>query len=71
MNLGWAVKKTMARKGIRGADLARSMGTTKSYVSRIVTGHYENMGIATIARIAGALDVDPEDLVALARKAPD
>lgn len=52
----------MKQKGISRADLAREMGVPKSQVSRIFNAP-PNLTLLSIARIAVALGVEPQDLL--------
>ena len=51
----------MKLKGISRADLAREMGVPKSQISRIFNAP-PNLTLLSIARIAVALGVKPQDL---------
>jgi plasmid maintenance system antidote protein VapI len=52
----------MKDKGISRVDLAREMGVPKSQISRIFNAP-PNLTLLTIARIAVALGVEPQDLL--------
>ena len=54
--------KVMKQKGISRADLAREMGAPKSQISRIFNAP-PNLTLLSIARIAVALGVDPQELL--------
>ena len=54
--------EVMKRKGISRADLAREMGVPKSQISRIFNAP-PNLTLLSIARIAVALGVEPQDLL--------
>ena len=53
--------EVMKQKGVSRADLAREMGVPKSQVSRIFNAP-PNLTLLSIARIAVALGVEPQDL---------
>ena len=52
--------------GISLRRLAERIGVTHSYLSRLEAGDYAQPAPAVLYRIAEALDLDPEDLFALA-----
>ena len=54
--------EVMKQKGVSRADLAREMGVPKSQVSRIFNAP-PNLTLLSIARIAVALGVEPQDLL--------
>lgn len=71
MDVSRAIRKVMAAKQIRPAELARRMGTTTAYISKITRPRYvRDPRLRTIARIARALEVEPEELVRIAREYP-
>ena len=54
--------KVMKQKGISRADLAREMGVPKSQISRNFNAP-PNLTLLSIARIAVALGVEPQELL--------
>ena len=63
MHLGNAVKIALVKKGRSQTDLAKSMGVTKVYVSRLC--NQESIGISSLEKIADALGMKVSELVAL------
>ncbi len=51
------ILEIMEKKNISKADLAKKLGTSKAYVTKLFHGN-PNMTILTIAKIAAALEVD-------------
>lgn len=60
--LGRNIKRIRAEKGITQGDIVRALGMPKSFVSSIENGR-TNPTLATIAKLAKALDVPIEDLI--------
>ncbi len=48
----------MEEKGINQKELAKKVGTSEAYISKVLNG-YENLSINSIAKIALALDAAP------------
>jgi len=46
----------MQEKKMSRADLARAMGTSRSWVTQLFKGRYENMTVRTLYKLATALD---------------
>ena len=63
MHLGNAVKIALVKKGRSQTDLAKSMGVTKVYVSRLC--NQESIGINALKSIACELGMEVSELVAL------
>jgi transcriptional regulator with XRE-family HTH domain len=59
---GASVRKVRVRRGFSQTDLARRSGLAVSEVSRIERGVRE-VRITALLRLAGALDVDPGELM--------
>ena len=55
---------SMAERGISGADLARRTGLTEPYISQLRKGHRGNPTGDTVAKLADALDVSTDWLLA-------
>jgi len=60
--LGRNVKRIRKEKNISQGDIARSFGLDKAFISNIENGK-TNPTLATIAKLAKALDVPIEDLL--------
>ena len=48
----------MDQKGISRAELARRLGKTRGYVTKLLRGYYDNLTIKTLVELAQALDED-------------
>lgn len=64
--LGEAVKKARQELGISQPELARRTGLSKSYLSYLEAGRYEEIGIGKFALLVDALDISADDLLARA-----
>ena len=51
------IEARMARQGVSRAELARRLGSSKAYVTKVLGGNV-NFTLATMARLADALDAD-------------
>ena len=51
------IETRMARQGVSRAELARRLGSSKAYVTKVLGGNI-NFTLATMARLAGALNAD-------------
>lgn len=51
------VEARMARQGVSRAELARRLGSSKAYVTKVLGGNV-NFTLATMRRLADALDAD-------------
>ncbi len=63
------IRVLLLRRGLNGAQLAQQLGVSPMWVSYRLTGRQE-IGLNDLARIAGALDVEPHALVTAATKGP-
>lgn len=59
---GEKVKNHREKKGLVQMDLAISLNTTPSYISRLENGHTEP-GITVLYTLAEALECEPSDLL--------
>jgi transcriptional regulator with XRE-family HTH domain len=66
MRLGSYIKAQRETLGISLRRLAMRAGVHHSYLARMEAGDYAHPAPAVLHRIAEALDLDPEDLFALA-----
>jgi transcriptional regulator with XRE-family HTH domain len=57
LRFGAVVRRVRIRLGWRQIDLAARAGVSASTVSRIERGHVESLSIATVRRVAAALDI--------------
>ncbi len=60
--LGKNLKRIRTEKGTTQGDIVRSLGVSRSFVSNIENGK-TNPTLATIAKLAKALDVPIEELI--------
>ena len=60
--LGNNMKRLRLEKGMSQGDICRKIGVDRSYISNIESGN-KNPTLATIERIAKALDVSIEKLI--------
>ena len=54
------LSKKMKEKSITRAELARRLGKSKAYVTRLLQGDYDNLTIKTLVELALALNEKPE-----------
>ncbi len=59
---GRRIKDLMKEKGIQGKEMARTVGVSEAMMSFIIQGLREP-NVATLARIARALDVPVDELI--------
>ena len=64
-----ALARLRSRRGWNARDLARRAGLAHETVSRIENGHQPSL--ATIGKLANALEMDFDELVALLTEEPD
>ena len=57
--------KKMKEKNITRAELARRLGKSKAYVTRLLQGDYDNLTIKTLVELALALNEKPENFFGL------
>jgi transcriptional regulator with XRE-family HTH domain len=62
--LGEVVRKARQEIGLSQPGLARKTGLSRSYISYLESGKYEEIGIAKLAFIAEALEVSADQLLA-------
>lgn len=55
LSVSTEIYQIMAEKGITKADLAKRLGTSKAYVTKILTGD-ANLSLKTLAKIQNALN---------------
>lgn len=60
--LGKNLKRIRTKKGITQADIARSLGVSRGFVSNLENGK-TNPTLATISKIADAIGVGIEELL--------
>lgn len=64
--LGNFVRAQRERLGLSQRDLATRIGVTNGYISRIEKGDYQNVSQRILRQLADSLNVEPEDLYAVA-----
>jgi transcriptional regulator with XRE-family HTH domain len=70
--LGEAVRQAREAKGLSTRGLAEAIGTTHSYIHKLEAGWFGSISPENIQALARALDIDAQDLFALAGyKVPD
>ena len=52
-----AVRRIRIRLGLRQSDLAARCGVSPATISRIERGHFESLSLATLRRVAAALEI--------------
>ena len=62
--LGEVVKKGRQEFGLSQPGLAKKTGLSRSYISYLESGKYEEIGIAKLALIADALEMSADELLA-------
>ncbi|MEL6450248.1 MAG: helix-turn-helix transcriptional regulator [Pseudomonadota bacterium] len=60
----------MARRKIRGRDLAAQIGITEQNLSLLKSGKVKGVRFETLARLCAALDCQPGDLLEAAPASP-
>ncbi|WP_415401148.1 helix-turn-helix domain-containing protein [Tateyamaria sp. SN3-11] len=60
----------MARRKIRGRDLAAQIGITEQNLSLLKSGKVKGVRFETLARLCAALDCQPGDLLEAASSSP-
>lgn len=68
VRIGWNVRRLRAELGITQEDFATDSGFDRGYISGVERG-VRNPSALVLARIAGALQVDPADLLDSAKAA--
>ena len=56
LDLSYYLKRLMEEKGITKKELARRMGVSPAYVTKIFSG--SNISLRTVAKVLSALEVD-------------
>lgn len=64
--LGQAVRQAREAKGLSTRKLAEAIGTTHSYIHKLEAGWFGSISPENIQALARALDIDAQDLFALA-----
>jgi transcriptional regulator with XRE-family HTH domain len=64
--LGTTVHEAREAKGLSTRGLAEIIGTTHSYIHKLEAGWFRTISPENIQALATALDLDPQDLFALA-----
>jgi len=59
--------KRMEERGIDKAELARRLGKSKAYVTKLLQGDYKNLTIKTLVELALAIDKKPKSFFDLAK----
>lgn len=59
---GKNMKRIRAKKGMSQGDIARALEVDRGYISNIKNGK-KNPTLATVARIANALRISPDELL--------
>ena len=59
---GKNMKRIRAKKGMSQGDIARALEVDRGYISNIESGN-KNPTLATVAKIANALGVSPDELL--------
>ena len=67
-SLGWAIRAQRLEKGLRQRDLAERAALDATWISRIETGKVDSPRYLTLRRIAEALDLTAEKLLAQAHE---
>jgi transcriptional regulator with XRE-family HTH domain len=62
-SLGGVVKKGRQELGLSQPGLAKKTGLSRSYISYLESGKFEEIGIAKLALIADALEVSADQLL--------
>ncbi|MEM6371359.1 MAG: helix-turn-helix transcriptional regulator [Pseudomonadota bacterium] len=61
----------MARRKVRGRDLAARIGITEQNLSLLKSGKVKGVRFETLARLCAELDCQPGDLLEAAEVSPD
>jgi transcriptional regulator with XRE-family HTH domain len=64
--LGQVIRQAREAKGLSTRKLAEAIGTTHSYIHKLEAGWFGSISPENIQSLAKALEVDPQDLFALA-----
>lgn len=64
--LGRVIRDAREAKGLSTRKLAEAIGTTHSYIHKVEAGWFQTISPENIQALARELDLDPQDLFALA-----
>ena len=64
--LGATVRKAREAKALSTRKLAEAIGTTHSYIHKLEAGWFQSISPENVQALATALELDPQDLFALA-----
>src|SRR5487761_1170644 len=64
--LGRVIREARESKGLSTRKLAEAIGTTHSYIHKVEAGWFQTISPENIQALARELDLDPQDLFALA-----
>lgn len=64
--LGGTIREAREAKGLSTHKLAEAIGTTHSYIHKLEAGWFQTISPENIQALSKALDLDPQDLFALA-----
>ena len=64
--LGQVIRQAREAKGLSTRKLAEAIGTTHSYIHKLEAGWFQTISPEHVQALAGALELDPQDLFALA-----
>jgi transcriptional regulator with XRE-family HTH domain len=70
MKLATLVRTARARLGVNLRDLARAVGVSASFLSRIERGEHVRISVRRLERLAAALGVPEDDVFRGARRLP-
>ena len=70
MSFGTKLREYRLLRQLNQKDLAKAVDINVTYLSKLETGKMEPPAEATVRKLAGALDVDPTELLILAKKIP-
>jgi transcriptional regulator with XRE-family HTH domain len=69
-HLGAAIKRIRQELGVSASELARRAELSRSYISYLESGRFNDVGLDKFARIATALEVSADQLLAAAGYLP-
>ena len=68
--LGGRIRTTRLKRGMTQTDLATAARLDRAYLSGVENGKH-NITVGAVLRLAAALEVEPESLIALAARAEE